>query len=139
MVRIFNTYGPRTHPNDGRVVSSFIVQALRNQDITIFGEGQQTRSFCYVDDLIRGLIAMMETGPEVIGPINLGNPDEFTIRELAELILELTGSRSKIVHRPLPQDDPQKRRPDISEAERVLDWRPTISLSEGLDQDHSVF
>ena len=105
-------------PNDGRVVSSFIVQALRDQDITIFGEGQQTRSFCYVDDLIRGLIAMMETGPEVIGPINLGNPTEFTIRELAELILELTGSRSKIVHRPLPQDDPQKRRPDISEAER---------------------
>ena len=132
VVRIFNTYGPRTHPNDGRVVSSFIVQALRNQDITIFGKGEQTRSFCYVDDLIRGLIAMMETGPEVIGPINLGNPAEFTIRELAELILELTGSRSKIVHRPLPQDDPQKRRPDISEAESVLGWRPTVALREGL-------
>jgi UDP-glucuronate decarboxylase len=139
VVRIFNTYGPRTHPNDGRVVSSFIVQALRNQDITIFGEGQQTRSFCYVDDLIRGLIAMMETGPEVIGPINLGNPTEFTIRELAELILELTGSRSKIVHRPLPQDDPQKRRPDISEAESVLGWRPAISLREGLTKTIPYF
>jgi UDP-glucuronate decarboxylase len=132
VIRIFNTYGPRTHPNDGRVVSSFIVQALRNQDITIFGEGDQTRSFCYVDDLICGLMAMMETGPEVIGPINLGNPNEFTVRELAELILELTGSRSKIVHRLLPQDDPQKRRPDIGEAERVLGWRPTVSLREGL-------
>ena len=139
MVRIFNTYGPRTHPNDGRVVSSFIVQALRNQDITIFGEGQQTRSFCYVDDLIRGLIAMMETGPEVIGPINLGNPTEFTIRELAELILELTGSRSKIVHRPLPQDDPQKRRPDISEAERVLALASHRLTERGADQDHSLF
>jgi UDP-glucuronate decarboxylase len=116
-----------------------IVQALRNQDITIFGEGQQTRSFCYVDDLIRGLIAMVETGPEVIGPINLGNPTEFTIRELAELILELTGSRSKIVHRPLPQDDPQKRRPDISEAEKVLGWRPAISLREGLTKTIPYF
>jgi len=132
VVRIFNTYGPRTHPNDGRVVSSFIVQALRDQDITVFGEGEQTRSFCYVDDLIRGLIAMMETKSEIIGPINLGNPDEFTIRQLAELIVDLTGSRSKIVHRPLPQDDPQKRRPDISEAERVLGWRPTVRLKEGL-------
>ena len=139
VVRIFNTYGPRTHPNDGRVVSSFIVQALRNQDITIFGEGEQTRSFCYVDDLIRGLMAMMETGPEVIGPVNLGNPTEFTIRQLAELILELTGSRSKIVHRPLPQDDPQKRRPDISEAERVLGWRPAISLREGLTKTIPYF
>ena len=132
VVRIFNTYGPRTHPNDGRVVSSFIVQALRDQDITVFGEGEQTRSFCYVDDLIRGLIAMMETKPEIIGPINLGNPDEFTIRQLAELIVDLTGSRSKIVHRPLPQDDPHKRRPDISEAERLLGWRPTVRLKEGL-------
>jgi UDP-glucuronate decarboxylase len=132
VVRIFNTYGPRTHPNDGRVVSSFIVQALRNQDITVFGDGEQTRSFCYVDDLIRGFIAMMATKPEVTGPINLGNPVEFTIRELAELILELTGSRSKIVHRPLPQDDPRQRKPDISEAERLLNWRPTTSLKEGL-------
>ncbi|MGA8691258.1 MAG: UDP-glucuronic acid decarboxylase family protein [Methyloceanibacter sp.] len=132
VVRIFNTYGPRTHPNDGRVVSSFIVQALRNQDITVFGDGEQTRSFCYVDDLIRGLISMMETPPETIGPINLGNPDEFTMRELAKLILELTGSRSKIVHRPLPQDDPRQRKPDISEAERLLGWRPITPLQEGL-------
>jgi len=132
VVRIFNTYGPRTHPNDGRVVSSFIVQALRNQDITVFGDGEQTRSFCYVDDLIRGLISMMETRPETTGPINLGNPDEFTMRELAELILALTGSRSKIVHRPLPQDDPRQRKPDISEAERLLGWRPNTLLQEGL-------
>ena len=132
VVRIFNTYGPRTHPNDGRVVSSFIVQALRNQDITIFGQGEQTRSFCYVDDMIRGLLGTMETGPEIIGPINLGNPHELSIRALAELVLELTGSRSKIVHRALPADDPQKRRPDISEAERLLGWRPTTSLREGL-------
>jgi len=132
VVRIFNTYGPRTHPNDGRVVSSFIVQALRNQDITIFGQGEQTRSFCYVDDMIRGLVSMMETGSDIIGPINLGNPNELSIRELAEMVLELTGSRSKIVHRPLPADDPQKRRPDISEAERLLGWRPTTTLKEGL-------
>jgi UDP-glucuronate decarboxylase len=132
VVRIFNTYGPRTHPNDGRVVSSFIVQALRNQDITVFGDGEQTRSFCYVDDLVRGFVSMMGTTPEIIGPINLGNPNEFTIRELAELVLELTGSRSKVVHRPLPQDDPRQRRPDISEAERLLGWRPTTTLREGL-------
>jgi len=132
VVRIFNTYGPRTHPNDGRVVSSFIVQALRNHDITVFGDGDQTRSFCYVDDLIRGFVSMMETKPEIVGPINLGNPDEFTIRELAELILELTGSRSKIVHRPLPQDDPRQRKPDISEAGRLLGWRPTTPLKKGL-------
>jgi UDP-glucuronate decarboxylase len=132
VVRIFNTYGPRTHPNDGRVVSSFIVQALRNQDITIFGQGEQTRSFCYVDDMIRGLVSMMETSSDIIGPINLGNPNELSIRELAEMVLELTGSRSKIVHRPLPADDPQKRRPDISEAERLLGWRPTTTLKEGL-------
>ena len=132
VVRIFNTYGPRTHPNDGRVVSSFIVQALRNQDITVFGDGEQTRSFCYVDDLVRGFVSMMGTTPEIIGPINLGNPNEFTIRELADLVLELTGSRSKIVHRPLPQDDPRQRRPDISEAERLLGWRPTTTLREGL-------
>jgi UDP-glucuronate decarboxylase len=132
VVRIFNTYGPRTHPNDGRVVSSFIVQALRNQDITIHGQGKQTRSFCYVDDLIGGLISMMETCPDIIGPVNLGNPNELSIRELAETILELTGSRSKIVHRSLPADDPQKRRPDISDAERLLGWRPTTPLKEGL-------
>jgi UDP-glucuronate decarboxylase len=139
VARIFNTYGPRTHPNDGRVVSSFIVQALLNQDITVFGDGEQTRSFCYVDDLIRGLTRLMETGPDVIGPINLGNPAEFTMRQLAELVLELTGSRSKIVHRPLPQDDPRQRRPDISEAERLLGWRPAISLKEGLTKTIPYF
>jgi UDP-glucuronate decarboxylase len=139
VARIFNTYGPRTHPNDGRVVSSFIVQALRNQDITVFGDGEQTRSFCYVDDLVRGLIRFMETDAEIIGPINLGNPEEFTIRKLAELVIELTGSRSKIVHRPLPQDDPRQRKPDISEAETLLDWRPAISLKEGLTKTIPYF
>ena len=139
VARIFNTYGPRTHPNDGRVVSSFIVQALLNQDITVFGDGEQTRSFCYVDDLIRGLIGLMETDPAVVGPINLGNPAEFTMRQLAELVLELTGSRSKIVHRPLPQDDPRQRKPDISEAERLLGWRPAISLKEGLTKTIPYF
>jgi UDP-glucuronate decarboxylase len=132
VVRIFNTYGPRTHPNDGRVVSSFIVQALRNQDITIFGQREQTRSFCYVDDMIVGLVSMMETSPDIVGPINLGNPNELSVRALAETIRELTGSRSKIVHQPLPAYDPEKRRPDISEAERLLGWRPTTSLKEGL-------
>jgi UDP-glucuronate decarboxylase len=132
VARIFNTYGPRTHPNDGRVVSSFIVQALLNRDITVFGEGLQTRSFCYVDDLIAGLLKLMETPSDVTGPFNLGNPDEFTMLELAQLILDLTDSRSKIVHRPLPEDDPRQRQPDISEAHRVLDWRPAISLKQGL-------
>ena len=139
IARIFNTYGPRTHPKDGRVVSSFIVQALLNQDVTIFGDGEQTRSFCYVDDLIRGLIGLMETGQDVMGPINLGNPSEFTMRQLADLVLELTGSRSKIVHRPLPQDDPRQRRPDISEAQRLLGWRPAISLKEGLTKTIPYF
>jgi UDP-glucuronate decarboxylase len=139
VVRIFNTYGPRTHPNDGRVVSSFIVQALRNQDITIFGQGEQTRSFCYVDDMIRGLVSMMESSPDIIGPINLGNPNELSIRELAEMVLQLTGSSSKIVHRALPADDPQKRRPDISEAERLLGWRPTTTLKEGLAKTIAYF
>jgi UDP-glucuronate decarboxylase len=139
VVRIFNTYGPRTHPNDGRVVSSFIVQALCNYDITIFGEGRQTRSFCYVDDMIEGLLKMMETSGDVTGPINLGNPGEVSIRELAEIITDMTGSRSRIIHRPLPVDDPQKRRPDITEAERALGWRPTISLKEGLSKTISYF
>jgi UDP-glucuronate decarboxylase len=139
VARIFNTYGPRTHPNDGRVVSTFIVQALRNQDITVFGDGEQTRSFCYVDDLICGLMSLMETDAEIIGPINLGNPSEFTIRELAELVIERTGSRSKIVHRPLPQDDPRQRKPDISEAERLLGWRPAVSLEEGLTKTIPYF
>lgn len=139
VVRIFNTYGPRMHPNDGRVVSSFVVQALRNRDITVFGDGEQTRSFCYVDDLVRGLVAMMDTKAEVVGPVNLGNPEEFSMRELAELILEFTGSRSKIVHRPLPQDDPRQRKPDVSEAQRLLGWRPTTSLKEGLAKTIAFF
>ena len=132
VARIFNTYGPRTHPRDGRVVSSFIVQALTGQDITVFGEGQQTRSFCYVDDLIEGFIRLMDTGPDVIGPVNLGNPGEFTILELAEQVIRLTGSQSRIVHRPLPEDDPKQRRPDISVARSVLGWTPDVCLADGL-------
>jgi UDP-glucuronate decarboxylase len=132
IVRIFNTYGPRMHPNDGRVVSNFIVQALKGEPITIFGDGRQTRSFCYVDDLIEGFLRMMGSPDDVTGPINLGNPGEFTIRELAERILALTGSRSKIDHRPLPEDDPMQRRPDITRAETLLDWQPEIPLDEGL-------
>jgi UDP-glucuronate decarboxylase len=132
VVRIFNTYGPRMHPNDGRVVSNFIVQALQGQDITIFGDGSQTRSFCYVDDLIDGMLRMMNTPPEVTGPINIGNPGEFTIRELAELVIELTASKSKLILEPLPSDDPRQRRPDISKAKAVLGWEPKIQLREGL-------
>jgi UDP-glucuronate decarboxylase len=139
VVRIFNTYGPRTHPNDGRVVSSFIVQALQNQDISVFGEGQQTRSFCYVDDMIRGMVSMMETDSTIVGPVNLGNPHELSIRELAELIVELTGSRSKVVHKPLPENDPKQRRPDISEAQRLLDWEPRVSLEQGLQATIQYF
>ena len=139
VVRIFNTYGPRMHPNDGRVVSSFIVQALLNKDLTIFGDGSHTRSFCYVDDLITGLIKMMDTPNEVTGPLNLGNPGEFTILDLARLVLDLTGSRSKIVHRPLPDDDPKQRRPDVSEADRVLGWRPAVQLKEGLEKTIKYF
>ena len=132
VARIFNTYGPRTHPRDGRVVSSFIVQALTGQDITVFGEGQQTRSFCYVDDLIDGFIRLMDSPADVVGPINLGNPGEFTILELAKTVIELTGSRSKVVHRPLPEDDPRQRRPDITMAQAHLGWTPQVSLHEGL-------
>ncbi len=132
VARIFNTYGPRTHPRDGRVVSSFIVQALTGQDITVFGEGQQTRSFCYVDDLIDGFIRLMDSPAEIVGPVNLGNPGEFTILELAQQVIELTGSRSRIVHRPLPEDDPRQRRPDISMAQELLGWTPKISLEDGL-------
>ena len=139
VARIFNTYGPRTHPNDGRVVSSFIVQALLNRDITVFGEGQQTRSFCFVSDLIEGFLRLMASPPEVTGPVNLGNPGEFTILELAETILRLTGSRSKIVHRPLPEDDPRQRCPDISEAQRLLKWQPRIRLEEGLTETIAYF
>jgi UDP-glucuronate decarboxylase len=131
VVRIFNTYGPRMLTNDGRVVSNFVVSALRGEDITVYGEGSQTRSFCYVDDLVSGLVAMMAQDSEV-GPVNLGNPEEFTILQLAELVLDLTGSSSRIVYRELPQDDPTRRRPDISKAERLLDWAPSIPAREGL-------
>jgi UDP-glucuronate decarboxylase len=132
VARIFNTYGPRMHPNDGRVVSNFIVQALQNQPITVYGDGSQTRSFCYVDDLIEGMLRFMATGPEVTGPLNLGNPGEFTILELAQTIIDLTGSSSTIVHRPLPQDDPIRRRPDITQAKDLLGWEPRVPLREGL-------
>jgi UDP-glucuronate decarboxylase len=139
VVRIFNTYGPRMHPNDGRVVSNFIVQALRGEDITLYGNGQQTRSFCYVDDLIDGLIRMMETPKGTTGPINLGNPHEFTMIELAETIIRLTGSKSRLTFHPLPQDDPQQRRPDISLAKSTLDWTPHTPLEEGLARTIAYF
>jgi len=139
VARIFNTYGPRMHPNDGRVVSNFIVQALRGKDITVYGDGLQTRSFCYVDDLIEGILRLMNSTDEIIGPINLGNPSEFTIRELAETVIEMTGARSKIVNKPLPQDDPRHRRPDISRANQLLDWKPTVQLPHGLKQTIEYF
>jgi UDP-glucuronate decarboxylase len=132
IVRIFNTYGPRMHPFDGRVVSNFIRQALAGEDITIFGDGQQSRSFCYVDDLVEGIIRMMNGPDSFIGPVNLGNPDEFTIRLLAELVIELTGSKSKLVQEPLPQDDPVRRQPDISLAKQQLGWSPSVKLRDGL-------
>jgi UDP-glucuronate decarboxylase len=139
VARIFNTYGPRMHPNDGRVVSNFIVQALKGEDITLYGDGEQTRSFCFVSDLVDGLIRLMNTGDEVTGPINLGNPGEFTIRQLAEKIIELTGARSKLVHLPLPQDDPRQRQPDITRARDTLDWAPTVPLEEGLKPTIAYF
>lgn len=132
IVRIFNTYGPRMHPNDGRVVSNFIMQALQNKDITIFGDGSQTRSFQYIDDLVDGMIRMMESRDDLIGPVNIGNPNEFTILELAQKVIELTGSSSKIIRMPLPPDDPSQRQPDISLAKKELNWSPTIELEEGL-------
>jgi UDP-glucuronate decarboxylase len=132
VARIFNTYGPRMHPSDGRVVSNFIVQALRGEDLTVHGDGTQTRSFCYVDDMVDGLVRLMDTAPGVTGPINLGTPQEFTIVELAQLVIRLSGSRSRIVHRPLPSDDPRQRRPDITRARDLLDWQPTVALQEGL-------
>jgi UDP-glucuronate decarboxylase len=132
VVRIFNTYGPRMHPNDGRVVSNFIMQALKGEDITIYGDGTQTRSFCYVDDLIEAMIKVMGTPDDFTGPINIGNPREFTIRELAEQVLQLTRSRSKLVFKPLPTDDPKQRQPDITLAKDMIGWSPTIELSEGL-------
>ena len=139
VVRIFNTYGPRMHPNDGRVVSNFIVQALRGEDITLFGDGGQTRAFCYVDDLIEGFVRMMATGDDITGPINLGNPHEIPVRELAERIIALTGARSRIVHRPLPEDDPLQRCPDISRARDVLGWQPGVNLEEGLTRTIAYF
>lgn len=134
IVRIFNTYGPRMHPFDGRVVSNFIRQALAGEDITLFGDGSQTRSFCYRDDLIEGMIRMMNAADDFTGPVNLGNPDEFTVRELAEMVLELTGSKSQIILEPLPQDDPTRRKPDISLAREKLGWQPAIKLREGLQK-----
>jgi UDP-glucuronate decarboxylase len=132
VARIFNTYGPRMHPADGRVVSNFIMQALKNEPITIYGDGSQTRSFCYVDDLVAGLIGLMDSGPGITGPINIGNPNEFTVRELAEQVIRLTNSTSKIVEAPLPQDDPKQRQPDISKAKRDLGWEPSVQLEQGL-------
>jgi UDP-glucuronate decarboxylase len=139
VIRIFNTYGPRMHPNDGRVVSNFIVKALSNEDIEVYGDGSQTRSFCFVDDLIDGMIRMMGTPDDITGPINLGNPEEFTIRELAEKVIDMTGSRSRIVLRPLPQDDPARRRPDIRRARSILGWEPTIRLEDGLRRTIEYF
>jgi UDP-glucuronate decarboxylase len=139
VARIFNTYGPRMHPNDGRVVSNFIVQALRGDDITIYGDGSQTRSFCYVDDLIEGLMRLMATPSEVTGPINIGNPAEFTILELAETVLRLVGGRSKLIRMPLPQDDPKQRQPDISLAKQVLGWKPRVQIEDGLARTIKYF
>lgn len=139
VVRIFNTYGPRMHPNDGRVVSNFIVQALRNEEITIYGDGKQTRSFCYVDDLLEAMVRTMNTEDDFTGPVNIGNPGEFTMLELAQLVIKLTGSRSKITHRPLPSDDPKQRQPDISLAKTRLGWQPTVILEDGLKETVSYF
>ncbi len=139
IMRIFNTYGPRMHPQDGRVVSNFIVQALKNEDITIYGDGSQTRSFCYVDDLIDGMMKLMNTGDEFIGPVNVGNPGEFKILELAEKVLRLTGSSSRLVFMPLPEDDPLQRQPDITLAKKVLGWQPKVNLDEGLEKTIAYF
>jgi UDP-glucuronate decarboxylase len=139
VARIFNTYGPRMHPNDGRVVSNFIMQALRNQPITLYGDGSQTRSFCYVSDLIDGLIRLMESPDDFSGPVNLGNPDEFTIRQLAEKVIELTRSRSELVQRPRPEDDPKQRQPDIGLARERLGWSPTVPLASGLKNTIAYF
>ena len=139
VARIFNTYGPRMHPNDGRVVSNFIVQALLGREITIYGDGSQTRSFCYVDDLIDGIVRLMGSPDSIVGPLNIGNPVEFSMLQLATTILELTGSRSQIVHRPLPQDDPRQRQPNIAKAQDLLGWKPTTSLEEGLIKTIAYF
>ena len=139
VARIFNTYGPRMHPGDGRVVSNFIIQALQRESITIYGDGRQSRSFCYVDDLVEGFLRFMDTGPDFPGPLNLGNPNEFTMLELAELVLEITGSKSKLMKMPLPQDDPRQRQPDISLARKKLDWEPKTQLREGLTKTIEYF
>ncbi|QIP05535.1 UDP-glucuronic acid decarboxylase family protein [Bradyrhizobium symbiodeficiens] len=139
VIRIFNTYGPRMHPQDGRVVSNFIVQALRGEDVTIYGEGTQTRSFCYVDDLIEGMIRTMSTPDEFTGPVNVGNPREFTMLELATLVIKMTDSKSQLVFKPLPGDDPRQRKPDISLAKKALDWSPTIELEQGLERTIKYF
>ncbi len=139
VVRIFNTYGPRMHPNDGRVVSNFVVQALKGEDITLYGDGSQTRSFCYVDDLVRAIHLMMETPHDITGPINIGNPNEFTIRELAEAVIALTGTKSKIIQKPLPSDDPKQRQPNIDKARDELGWEPRTQLKEGLIQTIAYF
>src|SRR5262245_4760240 len=139
VARIFNTYGPRMHPNDGRVVSNFIVQALLGRDITVYGDGLQTRSFCYVDDLVDGLMRLMDTPPDITGPVNIGNPAEFKIVELAQMVVSLVGSPSKIVHRPLPENDPKQRQPDISLAQELLGWNPRVALEEGLRSTVAYF
>ena len=139
VARIFNTYGPRMHPNDGRVVSNFIIQALTGGDITVYGDGRQTRSFCYCSDLVDGLVRLMASGDEVTGPLNLGNPSEITIRALAETVLELTGSRARIISRPLPLDDPRQRCPDISKAQTLLGWQPKVALADGLKETIAYF
>ena len=139
VMRIFNTYGPRMHPNDGRVVSNFIVQALRGEDITIYGSGQQTRSFCYVDDLIEGMVRLMATEDGFTGPVNVGNPHEFTMLELAQTVIRLTGSKSQLSFQPLPQDDPKQRKPDISLAQARLGWQPTVQLEEGIGKTIAYF
>jgi UDP-glucuronate decarboxylase len=139
IIRIFNTYGPKMHPNDGRVVSNFIVQALQNHDITIYGDGDQTRSFQYVDDLVEGMIRLMNTSDDFIGPVNVGNPGEFSIRQLAEMIIRQTNSKSKLVYMPLPQDDPVQRQPDITLAKERLGWEPVVPLEEGLQKTIAYF
>lgn len=139
VIRIFNTYGPRMHPNDGRVISNFVLQALTGKDITIYGDGSQTRSFCYVDDLVEGMIRMMDSGDELVGPVNLGNPDETTILELAEKIIGMVGSKSRIVYKPLPENDPSRRRPDITRAKTLLNWNSSIPLEDGLARTIDYF
>ena len=139
VARIFNTYGPRMHPNDGRVVSNFIVQALKGESITIYGDGQQTRSFCYVDDMIEAFVRLMSSADDFTGPVNVGNPGEFTIRELAEKVIGLVGSKSKIINKPLPSDDPKQRQPDVSMARLKLGWSPTVTLDQGLPKTISYF